>query len=114
MSAKESHGAKGLAAAILIDIVGFATYQIPLLGEFGDIIWAPISAYLIYKFFNNKTAATIGFIEEILPFTDFIPTATFAWFMAHFEIGNSNSHKTTNTKESLDPNKEVFVDSETL
>jgi hypothetical protein len=34
---------------------------------------------LISKLFNNKMMGAVGFLEEILPFTDWIPTATLAW-----------------------------------
>ena len=53
MAIKESHGIKGLIAAVLIDIAGYSTYIFPALGEFGDIVWAPISAYLIFKLFKS-------------------------------------------------------------
>lgn len=76
----------GLIAAIAIDLIGYATYSVPLLGEFGDVVWAPISAYLIYKLFRSKSAAAVGFIEEALPWTDFIPTATITWALLYFGI----------------------------
>jgi hypothetical protein len=65
-----------------MDIAGYATYIIPFLGEFGDLLWAPFSAFLFFKTFGGWRGVFGGmfnFIEELLPFTDFIPTFTIAW-----------------------------------
>jgi hypothetical protein len=73
-----------LILCILMDIIGYATFSIPLLGEFGDIVWAPISAFVFYKTFGGWKGALGGvfnFVEEILPFTDFIPTFTITWVL---------------------------------
>lgn len=73
-----------LIFCVLMDILGYATYAIPFLGEFGDIIWAPISALIFYKTFGGWKGAFGGlfnFIEEALPFTDFIPSFTIMWFL---------------------------------
>ena len=73
-----------LIFCVLMDIIGYATYTIPFLGEFGDIIWAPISALIFYKTFGGWKGAFGGlfnFIEEALPFTDFIPSFTIMWFL---------------------------------
>lgn len=71
-----------LLVCVIMDIIGYATYSIPFFGEFGDIIWAPISALVFFKMFGGWKGAVGGafsFLEEILPFTDFIPTFTIAW-----------------------------------
>ena len=65
-----------------MDLIGCATYSVPFLGEFGDLLWAPLSALLFYKAFGGWKGAlgsAFNFVEEILPFTDFIPTFTIAW-----------------------------------
>jgi hypothetical protein len=67
-----------------MDLVGFATYSIPLLGEFGDILWAPISSVVFFLTFGGWKGAMGGvfnFIEEILPGTDFIPSFTLMYFL---------------------------------
>jgi len=38
--------ASSLLLCIAMDLIGYATYSIPVLGEFADIIWAPISALI--------------------------------------------------------------------
>lgn len=73
---------KLLRKGILYDLVGMATAFIPLLGPFLDIIWAPLAAKKMgemYKGNTGKIASWIVFIEEILPFTDFVPTFTLMW-----------------------------------
>jgi len=73
-----------LLFCILMDLVGYATYSIPFLGEFGDLLWAPISAVIFYKTFGGWKGAFGGifnFVEELLPFTDFIPSFTIMWLL---------------------------------
>lgn len=73
-----------LLFCILMDLIGYATYSVPFLGEFGDLLWAPISAVIFYKTFGGWRGAFGGifnFVEEILPFTDFVPSFTIMWVM---------------------------------
>ena len=68
-----------------MDLVGWLTYSIPWWGEFGDIFWAPISGLIFFMSFGGRKGAIGGFInfmEELLPFSDFIPTFTIGWFIA--------------------------------
>jgi hypothetical protein len=81
-----------LAFCIIMDVLGFATYAIPGLGELGDIVFAPVSAIIFYFMFGSWKGALFNFTEEILPGTDFIPTFTIMWFMRYFA-----SKKTTET-----------------
>jgi len=68
-----------LVASILIDMLGMSTFLLPALGESFDIILAPIISALIYAVHRTTFGAALGFIEEIIPFTDIIPTATILW-----------------------------------
>jgi hypothetical protein len=69
-----------LMIAIGIDLLGYLSYIIPGMMEIADVAIAPISAILVYIFFNKKLKwAGFTFFEEILPFTDVIPSATIAW-----------------------------------
>ena len=82
-----------------MDLIGYATYAVPLLGEFGDIIWAPISALIFYKTFGGWKGAFGGmfnFIEELLPGFDFIPSFTIMWFMQHAKKPQIKIHPITN------------------
>lgn len=70
---------KKLALSIVLDLIGL----IPLI----DIIWAPASGYIMtkmYKGTKGKVAGVISFVEEIIPFSDFIPTFTIMWFYTTF------------------------------
>jgi uncharacterized membrane protein len=43
---------------------------VPLFGEFSDVIWAPMAAYLMtrmYKGTAGKVGGSGNFIEEIVP-----------------------------------------------
>lgn len=73
-----------LLLCIVMDIIGYATYSVPVLGEFGDLLWAPVSALIFYKMFGGWKGAMGGvfnFVEEILPGLDFIPSFTLMWFL---------------------------------
>jgi hypothetical protein len=76
-----------LLFCLAMDAIGMLTFAIPFLGEFGDIIWAPISAFIFYMSFGGKKGAIgalINFTEELLPFLDFVPTFTIAWIYQRF------------------------------
>lgn len=74
---------KLLLLSILFDGVGMLSFAIPFIGEFSDIIWAPLSAFIIYKMYGGilgKGVGIISFVEEIGIFgSDFIPTFTLTW-----------------------------------
>jgi hypothetical protein len=75
-----------LLFCLLMDAIGYATYAVPFLGEFGDIIWAPLSAIIFFKTFGGWKGAFGGvfnFVEELLPWTDFIPSFTIMWAWQH-------------------------------
>ena len=70
-----------------MDFIGYASYAIPGLGEFADIIWAPISAFIFYRTFGGWKGAfggLLNFVEELLPGTDFIPSFTIMWVYQYF------------------------------
>ena len=76
-----------LVFCIVMDILGYATYSLPLIGEFADVIWAPISAFIFFRTFGGLKGAFGGmfnFVEEILPGLDFIPTFTITWLWQFF------------------------------
>jgi len=78
---------------LLMDILGSASYFLPAIGEWFDILWAPLSAVLFYKTFGGKVGkigSLISFTEEILPFTDFVPTFTLGYLFTKFSSKNNN------------------------
>jgi hypothetical protein len=71
-----------LILGLLFDGIGLLSYTVPFLGEGIDVIWAPISGLLLaymYKGTIGKVAGIFGFLEEIIPMLDFIPTFTITW-----------------------------------
>ncbi|RAJ01499.1 hypothetical protein LX64_03714 [Chitinophaga skermanii] len=81
-----------LGICILLDLIGCASYAVPVLGEVLDVIWAPVAAILYYRMFKG-TIGTFGglftFIEELFPGTDVIPSFTLGWIIHFF----ANRHK---------------------
>lgn len=71
-----------LGACVALDLAGDASELIPFLGEFTDIAYAPVEAALLKAFFKSDLIAGFGFLEELLPFTDIIPTFTLSWCLA--------------------------------
>ena len=73
---------KLLLKGIVYDAIGMASSAIPVVGAFLDILWAPYAAKKMREMYPNKggkIASVLVFIEEILPFTDIIPTFTLMW-----------------------------------
>jgi hypothetical protein len=76
-----------LLFCIVMDLIGYASYAIPALGEISDIFWAPLSAIIFFLCFGGRRGAlgaVANFIEEILPGTDFIPSFTIMWFLQRY------------------------------
>lgn len=74
----------GLLFCLVMDIIGYASYTIPIFGEVSDVIWAPISAFIFYRTFGGSLGtfgSLFNFIEELFPGLDFIPSFTLGWAM---------------------------------
>ena len=72
-------------------MVGYLTYTVPVLGEFGDLFWAPISGLIFFSSFGSwrgLLGGTFAFVEELLPGTDFIPSFTIMWFLQQNKLRN--------------------------
>ena len=75
-----------LILGLVFDAVGMLSFSIPFLGEFSDVIWAPLSGLILAKMYKGtvgKVGGFISFVEELLPFTDIIPTFTLTWIYTH-------------------------------
>jgi len=76
-----------LLFCIVMDIIGYATYAIPVLGEVGDLFWAPLSGIIFFAVFGGWKGAMGGifnFVEELMPGLDFIPSFTLMWVLRNF------------------------------
>tara|TARA_R110002033_G_scaffold85768_1_gene136028 strand:+ start:485 stop:751 length:267 start_codon:yes stop_codon:yes gene_type:complete len=83
---------KKLIIGIVFDAIGMLSFTIPFLGEFSDVVWAPISGFLVtrmYKGSVGKIGGIISFVEEISPLTDIIPTFTLTWIY-YYKIKKGN------------------------
>jgi len=73
---------KKLLIGLVLDALGYLSFIFPLM----DIVWAPLSGYLMTKLYKGKPgkiAGLITFIEEALPFVDVIPTFTLMWLYTY-------------------------------
>ncbi|MCF4101738.1 hypothetical protein L1I30_08680 [Gillisia sp. M10.2A] len=73
---------KLLLKSIIYDAIGMATYAIPAVGPFLDLLWAPYAGKLMSEMYpgkKGKIASVLVFIEELMPGTDIIPTFTLMW-----------------------------------
>ena len=70
-----------LLVSLLIDVVGSASYLIPIAGEGFDLAWAPMSMTLVGALYDGVMPGLkyAALIEELLPFTDWVPSATLGW-----------------------------------
>lgn len=76
----KKHRKQLLYLCLLIDALGMLSYIIPVIGEWTDVAMSVLTALAIFKSFGSVGWAAFGFLEEILPFTDVIPSATITWF----------------------------------
>ncbi|WP_418638763.1 hypothetical protein [Winogradskyella sp.] len=77
---------KKLIIGILLDGIGLVSFIIPGVGEFSDIVWAPVSGWLMTKLYAGKAGKVAGLItlvEEALPGFDVVPTFTLMWFYTY-------------------------------
>ncbi len=77
---------KKLGLSLLFDGLGMITYVIPGIGEFGDIVWAPLAGWLMTRMYKGnlgKAAGIFTLIEEALPGFDVIPTFTIMWIYTY-------------------------------
>lgn len=77
-----------LVVSLAIDALGSASYLVPVAGEAVDVVWAPLQTVLIMALYDERVSSNLkylSFVEEILPLTDIVPTATLGW-LAEFAV----------------------------
>jgi len=82
----ENTKTRDLLLGLLFDAIGMLSFAIPGIGEFSDVIWAPLAGFLMtwmYKGTVGKVAGIFTFLEEIIPFTDMIPSFTLTWIYTY-------------------------------
>ncbi len=86
MSKTKDSKYKYLFLGLLFDAIGMLSFAIPIVGEFSDMIWAPIAAWLMTRMYKGRVgqaAGAVTFVEEIIPGLDVIPTFTIMWLYTH-------------------------------
>jgi len=84
---------KLLVLGLFFDGIGMLSLLMPGIGEFTDLIWAPVAGWLMtrmYKGNPGKIAGLIAFIEEIVPGLDIIPSFTLMWLYTYIFKGNNS------------------------
>ena len=76
-----------LCLSLLLDAVGSASYLLPVAGEFLDLGWAPTQTILVMAMYDDirPNLKYVSFLEEVLPFTDIVPSASIGW-LAEFGV----------------------------
>lgn len=73
---------KKLFLGILFDLIGMLSIVFPPI----DIVWAPLSAYIMIKMYEGnvgKIGGLISFVEEAIPGLDFFPSFTLIWLYVY-------------------------------
>ena len=85
-----------LFLGVCFDALGYVSFVFP----FFDILWAPLSAYLMTEMYDGKKgkiAAVFVFIEEALPLFDVIPTFSMMWiYTYYFDKSTKGSNEAQN------------------
>lgn len=77
---------KKLLFGLLLDGIGMLSLALPGLGEFLDILWAPVSGWFMTRLYpgrKGKIAGVVAFLEELLPGLDLIPSFTLMWLYTY-------------------------------
>ena len=65
MTEEKDQKIKKLLLGLLFDAVGLLSFAIPFIGEFSDIIWAPLSAWLMTRMYKGKIGQAAGVVTII-------------------------------------------------
>jgi hypothetical protein len=67
--------------SLIIDLVGSSSYLLPVVGEGFDLAWAPAQTIMIMAMYDatSPNLKYLSFLEEALPFTDIVPSASIGW-----------------------------------
>jgi len=71
-----------LIIGIIFDLIGMISYIFPPI----DIVWAPLSAFIMIKMYKGnvgKIGGLISFVEEAIPGLDFFPSFTLTWLYVY-------------------------------
>ncbi len=81
---------QNLLLGLLFDGIGMLSYLLPFIGDFSDVVWAPIAGWLMTRMYKGKVGQAAGvftFIEELIPGLDVIPSFTIMWIYNYLLSG---------------------------
>lgn len=76
-----------LLISLGMDALGMLSYTIPVLGEGVDLVWAPLSSFVLSRLYKGRVGqvgALVNFIEELAPGLDLVPTFTLTWVYTYW------------------------------
>lgn len=82
---------KYLLLGLLFDGIGMLSFAIPGIGEFSDLIWAPVAGWLMTRMYKGRigqVAGVVAFLEELLPGLDWFPSFTLMWLYTYIFKGS--------------------------
>jgi hypothetical protein len=67
--------------SLFIDLIGSSSYLLPVVGEAIDLAWAPTQTLFLMALYDatSPNLKYLSFVEEALPFTDVVPSASIGW-----------------------------------
>ena len=74
---------QNLIVSIIGDLLGYVSFIVPIF----DVVWAPLSGYIMSKLYEGKKGKIAGvlvFIEEALPFLDVLPSFLILWIYTYY------------------------------
>lgn len=106
LEAFEKQKKQRLVVGIIFDLIGIVTYMFPAFGEAADLAWAPIAAATFFGMYRGLTGligGSVVFIEELIPFTDFMPTFTITWLWVYKIRGEKTKERFVKDNTSATP-----------
>lgn len=86
MAEEKDNKYRKLLLGLILDGIGMLSFVIPGIGEFSDVIWAPVAGWLMTRLYRGRVgqaAGLIAFAEELIPGMDVIPTFTLTWIYTY-------------------------------
>ena len=81
---------RNLLLGLLFDGIGMLSFAIPGIGEFSDVIWAPLAGWLMTRMYKGRIGQAAGiftFVEELVPGMDVVPSFTIMWIYTYLLSG---------------------------
>lgn len=87
---------KNLLLSLVFDGIGMLSFTVPFIGEFSDVVWAPLAGWLMTRLYKGKIGKAAGvftFLEELIPGMDVVPSFTIMWIYTYF-LSDKKTKKT--------------------